>query len=245
MQIFTKNQHKKFIDYFNIKENPTQIELDFYEKTEKYLKYIIWIPGIRMVWIWNSISMNSSSKDSDIDLFIVTTNETMWLNRIIITIIFHVLWVRKTAKNHVWRFCLSFFSTLEWLDFNSWKIENDIYLYFWILYFKPILDFDNTYSLFVEKNKSWADFSEYSNMIEYNKTYIKYEKNVASFPWKGERIQDRGFVSVLNNILKKIFLPKTIKSYEKLAKPYWIIINDDMLKFHDNDIRKETKEELS
>jgi hypothetical protein len=33
-------------------------------------------------------------------------------------------------------------------------------------------------------------------------------------------------------------LPKTIKNYKKLWKPYGIIINDNMLKFHNNDVRK-------
>ena len=237
MQKFDKYQHEKFIKYFKIKENPTQIELGFYDKTEEYIKFIKWIPGLRMVWIWNSISMNCSSEDSDIDLFIVTTNETMWLNRIIITIIFQLLWVRKTATNHAGRFCLSFFSTIDWLDFSSWKIENDIYLYFWILYFKPILDYNSTYALFLDKNRSWANFSEYSSIFEKNKAYIKYIKNT-------NNKKDFLVIKIINNLLKKLFLPKTLKSYNKLNKPYWIIINNNMLKFHDNDIRKKVLEEI-
>ncbi|MBT3726678.1 hypothetical protein HOG21_03090 [bacterium] len=45
-------------------------------------------------------------------------------------------------------------------------------MYFWIIYFKPIIDYNNTYDLFIEKNSSWADFSEYSNIIENNKNFI-------------------------------------------------------------------------
>jgi hypothetical protein len=44
--------------------------------------------------------------------------------------------------------------------------------------------------------------------------------------------------------MKKIFLKKTLKNYEKLNKPYWIIINDKMLKFHNNDIRKEMRDNI-
>lgn len=51
-------------------------------------------------------------------------------------------------------------------------------------------------------------------------------------------------LSLLNEILKSIFLPKTLKHYEKIGKPYGIIIRDDMLKFHNNDIRKQIKKEL-
>jgi len=60
------------------------------------------------------------------------------------------------------------------MDFSNFKLENDIYLYFWIVYFKPILDFNNTYELLLEKNSNWADFSEYSDIIEENKKIVKY-----------------------------------------------------------------------
>lgn len=52
------------------------------------------------------------------------------------------------------------------------------------------------------------------------------------------------FLWFFNEILKKIFLPKTLKHYEKIGKPYGIIIRDDMLKFHNHDIRKQIKKEL-
>ncbi len=49
---------------------------------------------------------------------------------------------------------------------------------------------------------------------------------------------------IINEWLKKIFLPKTLRHYEKLKKPYGIIIHDHMLKFHNNDIRKQITKEL-
>lgn len=244
-QKFSPEIHEQFKKEFNIKASPSQIDMYFLEKTKKSLKYIKWIPGIKMIWLGNSVSMNAWTPDSDIDLFIVTSQNRLWTVRILITLIFQILWIRKTKSKHAWRFCLSFFSTLDWMDFSSWKIENDIYLYFWILYFKPILDYNNTYSLFIEKNSSWADFYIYNDVIENNKSYIKYKNILSSFSSKEERIQDRGFVIVLNNILKKFFLPKTIKTYNKIWKPYWIIINDNILKFHNLDIRKKIKKNLT
>ncbi len=241
-QKFSKTLHEKFIKHFNIKETPNEIEKSFIKKTEKYVKYIKWIPWLKMVWIWNSISMNSATKESDIDLFIVTTPNSMWLNRIFITFIFQILWVRKSHKKHAWRFCLSFFATTDWLDFSDWKIDNDIYLYFWIVYFKPILDIDNTYRLFIEKNSNWADFSEYLPHPWIPSPLEEKEATKDTPPL----LQRRGGWGVrgLNKILKKIFLPRTLKHYNSLWKPYWVIINDNMLKFHDWDIREKTKKEL-
>lgn len=43
-QKFSPNIHELFKKEFNIKENPSQIDLDFLEKTRKYLKYVKWIP---------------------------------------------------------------------------------------------------------------------------------------------------------------------------------------------------------
>ncbi len=237
-QKFSELEHDKFKQYFKIKENPWEWDIAYTNKTKKYLKFISWIPGLRMVGIWNSISMNSSSKDSDIDLFIVTTPDTMWLNRVLITLIFQILWVRKTSQKHAWRFCLSFFATTKWLNFWEFALENDIYLYFWIVYFKPILNIDNTYELFLKENSKWANFSEYINI---QSVPFSIGRGLGWGLWK-----IKGWIWVnLDKNIKKLFLPKTIASYNKLWKPFWVIINDNMLKFHDKDIRKKIKKELS
>jgi hypothetical protein len=42
----------------------------------------------------------------------------------------------------------------------------------------------------------------------------------------------------MEKILKKVFLKKTLKTYEKIGKPFGVIINDDLLKFHNGDVRE-------
>lgn len=237
-QKFSKEIHEKFKKYFDIKENQSDIEKDFFKKTYKYVNYIKWIPWLKMISIWNSLAMNNANSESDIDLYIVTTRNSMWLNRIIITFLFQIMWVRKNDKNHAGRFCLSFFSTLDWMDFRKWKIENDIYLYFWIVYMKPILDYNNTYEIFLKLNKEWLEIDEYKDIIKNNKKFIQYKKNT-----KNWLILDK-IITILDKITKKLLLPKTLSHFEKIWKPYWIIINDDLLKFHNNDIRQEIKKEI-
>lgn len=175
MQTFSLTEHEKFKTYFHIKNNLSEIDKAFLEKTKKYIRFIKWIPWLKMVAVGNSISMNAGTPESDIDLFIVTTPDTMWINRIVITFIFSLLRVRKTDKKHAWMFCLSFFATTEWMNFKNWKIQDDIYLYFWIVYLKPILSYDDTYEHFLQINSTWADFSFYQDIIENNKTFITYK----------------------------------------------------------------------
>ncbi len=226
-QKFTSDQHEKFKEYFQIKNRPGEWDLKYMEKAEKYIKYISWIPGIMMVGIGNSMAMNSAKQSSDIDLYIVTKNNSMWVVRILVTLIFQLLGVRKTASKHAGRFCLSFFSTLDGMDFSSFALDQDIYLYFWIVYFKPIYNKDNTYERFIEANSSWADFSDFLDIKKINLD----DKNNLELTW-------------LDNIFKYIFLPKTKKSFHELWKPFGVVISDDVLKFHDKDIRKQVVTEL-
>ncbi|MCT4617397.1 MAG: hypothetical protein N4A38_04265 [Candidatus Gracilibacteria bacterium] len=235
MQKFDKENFNKFNKHFSVKNNYSDIEKNYIKKTEKYLKYINFLPGIRLVAIVNSLSMKAANKDSDIDLFIVTTPNSMWLNRILITLFFAILGQRKTKNKHAGKFCLSFFITENNLNLENIAIKNDIYLYFWIVYLKPIISNNNIYNKFIEENKKWADFSEYKKFIQENKKFIKYSKN---------KKKTGKIVNFFDKIMKKIFLKKTLKNYEKLNKPYGIIINDKMLKFHNNDIRKEMRDNI-
>lgn len=252
MQNFFPESHELFKKEFNIKEKSSQIDLDFLEKTRKYLNLIKWIPWIKMIWVGNSISMNAWTPDSDIDLFIVTSTNRLWIVRILITLIFQILWVRKTSRKHAGRFCLSFFTTDKSLDFSNFAIENDVYLYFRILYFKPILDFDNTYEKFIESNKNWADFSEYPSIIDENRKAVRISSPSIPLLWgeevwataKAGGVSQSIILNLVEKLLKKIFLPRTLKTYEKLGKPFWVIINDDMLKFHDKDVRKKISKKL-
>jgi hypothetical protein len=147
---------QKFKDYFQIKEMPSREELELFEKTQKYSRLVSWIPGLRMIAICNTISMYCSDSDSDIDLFVVADEKRMWLVRILMTAIFHLLGVRRHGNKVAKRFCLSFFATTKGLDFNSFRLEHDIYLAYWIYYLKPIVDKDDTYGLLRKLNENWT-----------------------------------------------------------------------------------------
>lgn len=235
-QIFGEKMFNKFKKEFNLKEDFSEIEEKYLEKANKYIKFIKWLPGLKMIWIGNSLAMKSATKDSDIDLYTVTDKNAMWFVRIMVTFIFQVLWVRKDETHHAWRFCLSFFSTIDGMDFSSFKIDDDIYLYFWIVYFKPIADYSKTYEKFLEKNNSWANFDDYKEIIEENKKFIKYKRKA----W----FNNFFLTWLFDKLFKKIFFKRTLNHFEKIWKPYGVIISDDLLKFHNWDVRKEISEKL-
>lgn len=211
------------------KKDPSEVEKKFYKKTIKLAKVIRFLPWLEFLWVWNSISMNCAKNTSDIDLFIVTTPNSMHINRLIITFVCSIIWVRKTKNKHAWMFCLSFFCTTEALNFTDIEIKNDVYMYFRKLYLTPILNYNNTFEKFQEENKLTEEEKSISNKL-YLQLYKQLSWNKKK-PWK--------IISKLDKIARNLTIKKTIKSKEKLWNPYGIIINDKMLKFHNNDIRKD------
>lgn len=235
-QSFSKKTHEIFKKYYSIKNTLWDWDIYYKKMAISYLKYIKWIPWIQMVGIWNSVSMKASTDKSDVDLYVVTSNNSMWFVRIMITCIFQFLWVRKNHKNHAGKLCLSFFSTKKWMDFSSWVITDDVYLYFWVLYFQPLLNYNDTYREFLEANSTWADLAGYRSIIEENKKNIIYQKDTACEPSK--------LIICINKILKKCFLPKTMRRYRHLKQPFGVIIHDDILKFHNHDVRKKVSQKI-
>ncbi len=163
------SHQSKFNALLGIKTEPNNHEKYLFERAQKYIQKFSNIPGIEMVAIVNSLSMYATHKDSDIDLYIVTKPNMIWFVRFFSTLI---LW-----RNRVWRrnediagnFCLSFFITTEAMDLSRIVIDNDIYLYFWIYYLKPIVVKNNTYEKFLEIN-NWVEMDE--NQKRENQKYI-------------------------------------------------------------------------
>ena len=233
---YSKKELENFKKFMKMKDLHWEIEKKLIIKSTRYLKYIRWVPWLRMVAIWNSVAMNSANSNSDIDLFIVTSPNRLWTVRIFITLIFQILWVRKTKNKHAERFCLSFFASTNVLNFENIAIENDIYLYFWILYLRPILNYNNTYEKFLKENEKWCDFSSYDEILKTSSSLIYFEEK--------RKNNNNIFLDFLEKILKSIFYPKTKKSQEKNWMLFWEIINNDMLKFHKEDKRKEIRDKI-
>ena len=161
-----------------------------------------------MVAVGNSVAMNGAKESSDIDFFIVTEKKRMWYVRIFLTFWLSVFRQRKTSKYHAGRFCLSFFITDEDLSLEKIAIEKDIYLYFWILFLKPIVNNDETYEKFITANTTWCDFEKFENTLKENKKHITYSGKTWGTKNK--------FLDFKNYAYQTIFLSRTLKSYEKL-----------------------------
>jgi hypothetical protein len=224
--------HASFDEYMGVKSEPNAHEIILYERAEKYIKKISWIPGIRMIAVVNSLSMFATHGDSDIDLFFVTTKNRMWLSRVLITLIFWVHWVWRHHEDIAGNFCLSFWVEESALSLSKIAIENDVYLSFWAYYMKPILADDTIWEEFTRSNKEFQFAEAHDRFLKFWKRW----QNTSNFFWN--------FLTMINHFLR-FFLEKWSKrTFLKKGSPDGVIIAPDMLKFHDQDRRIEIREAL-
>lgn len=81
---------EKFDTYMGVKDAPNAREKTLFERAKKYTRYLSYIPGIQMIAVVNSLSMNATNEESDIDLFIITRPGSIWFVRFFAT---SMLWI--------------------------------------------------------------------------------------------------------------------------------------------------------
>ncbi|NCF74884.1 MAG: hypothetical protein GWO87_00130 [Xanthomonadaceae bacterium] len=207
-----------------------------FQKAKKASKIFSLLPFIKMIAIGNFMPSNNTKKESDLDFFIVTKKNRIWITRFFCVLISQLLGWRPTKKNKKDKICLSFFISEKNLDLRNIAIAkekiNDIYLCYWIATLYPLYNKGKTYENFVSQN-SWIK---------------KYLPNFAKIiPIQQRKINPCFFSFIflllnfnfLEKIAKKIQLKIMPENLKKLAgKSDGVIINDDILKFHENDRRK-------
>lgn len=223
----------QFDKQLGIKKYPNDHEKQLFHRAQKYIKKIAHIPWIEMIAVVNSLSMYATHKDSDIDLFIITKPRMIWFVRFFSTFIFWLHWVWRKNKDVRENFCLSFFITTESMDLDQISIQNDIYLYYWIYYMKPIVCYNDAYNIFINQNK-WVTIDE-----EQKKINIQYIQDTE--PYKPVL---QSFYKIIDSWIRSILKKKTIKTHANLWYPKGIIINDTMLKFHNNDARERIRDTI-
>ena len=225
---------EKFDTLQRVKLEPNGHEIHLFEHGQKYIKKLSKIPWIEMIAIVNSLSMYSTHPESDIDLFIITKPWMLWFVRFFSTMILWRYWVWRKWQDIAGNLCLSFFITTESINLSKIAIENDIYLYYWIYYMKPIVIKNDAHEKFLKAN-NWVKIDE-DQKIENQKYILNNWSNL----WK-TRLE---IYEKLNWIIRFFLLAKTVKSKEKLWNPEGIIISDTMLKFHNQDKRKNIRDTI-
>ncbi len=231
---FSRKEKNKFMDRF-------------IDKVNNHWKLYKSLPFIKEIYLCNSITFNAVKRDSDIDLFIIIKNGSMWRARLFSAIFFKLLWLKRSMTDKKQKFCLSFYITEDNKNLYPIMIDKtDVYLTYRLAHLVP---------LYQENNKNTHKHSNHHNIYQDNKRFESLMPNHPLdhciniwnklFTWKTKiknRLEFRFwwiFGKVIEWIIKIIRLPILIKKIKKLWKKWKdIIISNKMLKFHD-DVREQ------
>ena len=114
------------------------------------------LPTIKFIGITGSLAMNNAKQDSDIDLMIITSPNTLWFSRLMSLLLLDIYGIKRRKagdrqqKNKV---CINIW--LDELDLSWPKSKRNIYTAHEIAQIKSVLNRSQTYKKFINAN-SWV-----------------------------------------------------------------------------------------
>ncbi|KKR47264.1 MAG: hypothetical protein UU22_C0002G0011 [Parcubacteria group bacterium GW2011_GWA2_40_8] len=202
-----------------------------WKKAKWGFKLLATIPYVRIVFASGSFALGNTDKDSDIDVLIVLKKGRIWTGRFLVTLLLHILRLRRHGKKIKDRICLNHFITDE-----SMKIP-----------------FESLYNAHVYANLvpvlalHGAKPEDFFRANEWIKKYINFDTNAENFissrTIKSNRLLiAKGSVreiilnTYLGDLIEKIL--KQVQEKRILNNPLshepkgHVVANDNMLAFH-------------
>lgn len=204
--------------------------LQKYAALSRYLSYLSRIRAVRGVAICNSLAFHHTTEASDIDLFVITEPGKTWTARFLAAVPL-ILFRRRPGETKKHPICLSFFAAQSALGLQEVKIgEQDPYLAYWSMTLMPLFDRGLWQRQFVEENRWVGEHLPNAHGVKRAAAFRARERH---------RIIPAIFGEKLLKKVQEDHLPRHMKAMSNIDTR--VIINDDMLKFHDHDRREEIK----
>ena len=226
------NRHQGFYALEQVAEQIQDRHLRFLDAMRKYQKVekIAWLfghlPWIDGLAICNSLSWCHTNQDSDIDLFIIAKPGRVWSVRLLTTLPVMLL-RQRPGEGKLDPICLSFFSTPVAFDFSKLKIGSaDPYLAYWCQSLVPLVSRGAWQAKFNLANAWLREVLPNANPV------MRASRFRLEAPWHWP------WLPVSEALLKQLQtdkLPPAIR--ELMNKDTRVVVNDQMLKFHEQDSR--------
>ena len=225
--------------YLRRKQNNNLAERKF-RKVVYLAKVYRFVPFVRMVAICNSLAYSNASEKSDIDLFIISRRNTIWLARFFTIFIVKLLGRRPKEGNKRDTFCLSFFVDEDHLNIEHSRMgSDDIYYPYWVSTLMPVYNPDALYEKFLEANSWCKNYlpNTYPNQFSQEVRATKASKFVSliiAFIFNPPIIR-RWSYNFYRGLQIKI-IDKNLKALINIDTR--VIVTERMLKFYSNDNRE-------
>ena len=213
------------------------------------IPWIRWLPFLRMVAVTNTLSLSMADEDSDIDLLIVGKNGRLWTVRFLVTAIVQLLGRRRHANHITNRLCLSFYLTERALDLRRFfEGGSDLHYAYWVAMTAVVFEAEGsgTAGRFSREN-SWI--TEYFPQHYWMDVIQLYRSPDSCWSRRVRQALERALRGEIGDWLerllrrfqkRKIYSHPDSRVHQKGSVD--VVVNDDVLKFHESDSRREHRE---
>ena len=173
------------------------------------------IPTVKFIGVSGALAMNNCEADDDIDLFLITSSNTLWITRFIALFILEFLGVRRSRKDNKGenKICLNMIITQAALSLPG--ISKDIYLAHEIAQLKQLYNKNDMHQFFMGANAWIQDYM-------YNSIDTKLLRSTLRKNDKKERKSS----SIFEKLSKKVQLWSIIQHHTTET------ITDSIVAFH-------------
>ena len=211
------------------------------KKARRAAKFIRCVPFLRAIFVCNTVAAGTAQDVSDIDFFIIAQHGRVWLVRFFTNIILRLFNLRTYGNNNSDKICLSFYVDDNNLNLEKLKAtENDIHFAYWITQMIPIFDPDGYWKKFLIANYWLKDY--FPNLLN-NYFFVNLvERGSIAKVWK--KAWEIMWFGAYGNMLEKQardwqMLKIKLSTKEKAElNDNGVVLNDGVIKLHENDTRK-------
>lgn len=235
--------------YYSLSSDPAFHE-KFFQKVQrsrqlwKKIRRWQWLfsicPFVKVVCVCNSLPIYAVDEGSDIDLLVVTKKNRLFLTRLCLTLLTSVFGVRRHGDKTEGRFCLSFYLSEEATDFKELAQEPyDIYLAYWVKTLEPIAGDYSSYEKILVENRPWLD-GYFKTIVPHRRYFRKTSHAQSKLKKFLEKFLDK---DEWETKTREKQIRRAKDKFYSLKDRSGTVINDKMLKFHDQDRRAEIRKD--
>lgn len=221
------------------------------EKKLKIARRAAWlvqsVPFLKAIFVCNTVASEQAGVDSDIDFFIITAKNRIWIVRLMVTFILQLSGLRRRKDKIKDKICLSFYVTEDALDLAQFRVvDDDIHFAFWINQMLPLVDPDNYYAKFLQANTWLQTYLPNINVRSLASNISLVLLGRVGGVWKKvwESMWQGSYGDIINNQAKQMQLSKIKLSGGAIDRnDKGVVISDTVLKFHEKDTRLEYRQQ--
>ena len=218
----------------NDRQERYRLALDKLDRAERFTRTLVRIPFIRAVFACNSLGFANARAESDIDFFIVVQRNHVWVARL-----FAAGWakfrkLRPMPGNRADKLCLSFFITEDALELSALRLSVDPYLTMWVATLIPLYDPSNFRTALWQAN-AWVQ-NALPNAAPRDLAQQRYVHQSLTARIFAPLVRPLAFERIAERLQRRALAPNLRSLANQDTR---VVLNDHMLKFHDNDRRQE------